>query len=197
MVIKKPKRSKLVKLSFKNSHAINAEVDGIKKNIETVLLAELFLIKYINIVKAPNDTNNIWWLIAIMNVCEKSIYGFAKNIITIRWKVKPPIAWYMLLTDKGKLLLSFFCQIVEVVIAIKDIIVATKPIIGIYEQTSKPSTIAAPTKPRRTPIDYFIVTFSFNIGPLNAFVRIGWRVTINAAIPVGIPLEIEKKTPPK
>ena len=32
---------------------------GIKKNIETVLLAELFLIRYINIVKAPNETNNI------------------------------------------------------------------------------------------------------------------------------------------
>ena len=32
---------------------------GIKKNIETVLLAELFFIKYINIVKAPNDTKNI------------------------------------------------------------------------------------------------------------------------------------------
>ena len=32
---------------------------GIKKNIETVLLAELFLIRYIKIVKAPNDTKNI------------------------------------------------------------------------------------------------------------------------------------------
>jgi hypothetical protein len=31
-------------------------VAGIKKNIETVLLAELFLIRYIKIVKAPNDT---------------------------------------------------------------------------------------------------------------------------------------------
>ena len=59
MVIKKPKRSKLVKLSFKKSQAIKADVAGIKKNIETVLLAELFLIKYINIVKAPNDTKNI------------------------------------------------------------------------------------------------------------------------------------------
>ena len=45
MVIKKPKRSKLVKLSFKKSQAIKADVAGIKKNIETVLLAELFLIK--------------------------------------------------------------------------------------------------------------------------------------------------------
>src|SRR6056300_1590280 len=52
-------KSKLVKFSFKNNHAINAEVAGIKKNMETVLLAELFLIKYINIVKAPNDTKNI------------------------------------------------------------------------------------------------------------------------------------------
>ena len=60
VVIKKPKRSKLVKLSFKNNQAMRADVAGIKKNIETVLLAELFLIKYINIVKAPNDTKNIW-----------------------------------------------------------------------------------------------------------------------------------------
>ena len=58
-MIKKPIKSKLVKLSPKNNHAIKADVAGIKKNIETVLLAELFLIKYINIVKAPNDTNNI------------------------------------------------------------------------------------------------------------------------------------------
>ena len=59
VVIKNPKRSKLVKLSFKKSHAIKADVAGIKKNIETVLLAEFFVIKNINIVKAPNETNNI------------------------------------------------------------------------------------------------------------------------------------------
>ena len=59
VVIKKPIRSILVKFSFKKNQAIRAEVVGIKKNIETVLLAELFLIKYINIVKAPKDTKNI------------------------------------------------------------------------------------------------------------------------------------------
>ncbi len=59
MVIKKPKRSKFVKLSLRKIQAINAEVAGIKKKIETVLLAELFLIKYINIVKAPKDTRSI------------------------------------------------------------------------------------------------------------------------------------------
>jgi hypothetical protein len=58
-VIKKPRRSKLVKLSFKKNQAITADVVGIKKKIETVLLAELFFIKYINIVKAPKDTKNI------------------------------------------------------------------------------------------------------------------------------------------
>ena len=58
-VIKKPIKSNLVQLSFKKSHAIKADVAGIKKNIETVLLAELFFIKYINIVNAPNDTKNI------------------------------------------------------------------------------------------------------------------------------------------
>ena len=38
---------------------MKADVAGIKKNIETVLLAEFFLIKYIKIVKAPNETRNI------------------------------------------------------------------------------------------------------------------------------------------
>ena len=94
-------------------------------------------------------------------------------------------------------MLSFFCQIVEVVMAIKATIVATKPRIGILDPTSKPKTKAAPTKPKRTPIHCLIDTYSFSIGPLRAFVRIGWSVTINAAIPVGIPFEIEKKTPPK
>ena len=55
----KPIISKFVKFSFKKNHAIKAEVAGIRKKTETVLLAELFLIKYINIVKAPNDTKNI------------------------------------------------------------------------------------------------------------------------------------------
>ena len=59
VAIKKPKRSKLVKLSFKKTQAIKAEVAGIRKNIETVLLAEFFFIKNISIVKAPNDTKNI------------------------------------------------------------------------------------------------------------------------------------------
>ena len=59
VVIKKPKRSKLVKLSFKKTQAMKADVAGIRKNIETVLLAEFFFIKNISIVKAPNDTKNI------------------------------------------------------------------------------------------------------------------------------------------
>ena len=40
-------------------------------------------------------------------------------------------------------------------------------------------------------------TFSFKSGPARALVSIGCKVTINAAIPVGKPFEIEKKTPPK
>ena len=55
----KPIISKKVKYSFKNIQAIIADVGGIKKKTETVLLAELFLIKNINIVKAPKDTRNI------------------------------------------------------------------------------------------------------------------------------------------
>ena len=50
----------MVKVSFKKNQAMNAEVGGIKKNIETVLLAEFFFIKNIKIVNAPNETNNIW-----------------------------------------------------------------------------------------------------------------------------------------
>jgi hypothetical protein len=38
---------------------MNADVGGIKKNIETVLLAEFFLIKNIRIVNAPKDTKKI------------------------------------------------------------------------------------------------------------------------------------------
>ena len=57
--MRKPSKSKFVRFSFKNTQAIKAEVAGIKKKIETVLLAELFLIKYINIVKAPKETKNI------------------------------------------------------------------------------------------------------------------------------------------
>ena len=34
-------------------------------------------------------------------------------------------------------------------------------------------------------------------GPAKAFVKIGCIVTISAVMPVGIPFEIEKKTPPK
>ena len=117
--------------------------------------------------------------------------------MTNKWKVNPPIAWYILLTDNGKLLLSFFCQIVEEVIEINAIIVAIKPVTGISDPTSKPNTKVAPTTPNKTPTHCLRDTFSFKIGPLKAFVSIGWRVTIKAAIPVGIPFEIEKKTPPK
>ena len=51
--------SKFVKFSFKKNHAIKAEVAGIRKKTETVLLAEFFFIKNINIVKAPKDTRKI------------------------------------------------------------------------------------------------------------------------------------------
>ena len=79
----------------------------------------------------------------------------------------------MLLTDKGKLLLSFFCQIVEEVIAIKATIVAIKPATGISEPISNHKTKAAPINPNKTPSHCLLVTFSFKIGPLKAFVSIG------------------------
>ena len=65
--------STFVKFSFKKNHAIIADVVGIKKNIDTVLLAEFFLIKNINIENAPKETRNIWWLIAIRKVLLKLI----------------------------------------------------------------------------------------------------------------------------
>ena len=57
--IKNPKISYVLSDSFKNSQAIAADVAGIKKNIVTVLLAELFFIKYISIVNAPKETKII------------------------------------------------------------------------------------------------------------------------------------------
>ena len=93
VAITKPTISKLVKFSLRKSQAIKAEVGGIRKNTETVLLAEFFLIKNINIVKAPKDTRKIWWLIAIKNVLLKSIYGSAKINITKMWNKHPPAAW--------------------------------------------------------------------------------------------------------
>ena len=88
-------------------------------------------------------------------------------------------------------------EIVEAVIANKAMIVATKPSNGIFLPTSRPKTKEAPIKPSKTPIHCFSDTSSPNIGPLSAFVRTGCSVTIKAAILVGIPIEIEKNTPPK
>tara|TARA_B110000881_G_C18047813_1_gene258094 strand:+ start:237 stop:458 length:222 start_codon:yes stop_codon:yes gene_type:complete len=68
-----PIMSKLFNASFKKNQAIIAVVGGIRKKIETVLLAELFLIKNINIVNAPKDTRNIWWPIAMKKVGVKLI----------------------------------------------------------------------------------------------------------------------------
>ena len=55
----KPNTSIKDSCSFKNIQAIKADVAGIKKNTVTVLLAELFLIRNINIVNAPKDTRKI------------------------------------------------------------------------------------------------------------------------------------------
>ena len=78
-----------------------------------------------------------------------------------------------MLTAKGIFLLNFFCQIVDKVIEIKDIIVANSPKSGILEPKSIPKTKDAPTNPNKTPIHCFKFTFSFSIGPLNIFVKIG------------------------
>ena len=89
----KPIISKFVKFSFKKNHAIKAEVAGIRKKTETVLLAEFFFIKNINIENAPKETRKIWWLIASKNVLLKSIYGSIKKKIIKMWNKQPPMAW--------------------------------------------------------------------------------------------------------
>ena len=103
----------------------------------------------------------------------------------------------MLLTGKGRFTLIFFCQRVAADTDNRETKAATTPIVGRFDPISKPKTNTAPKKPNKTPIHCFQVTFSFNIGPAKMFVKIGCRVTIKAAIPVGKPFEIEKKTPPK
>ena len=60
VAIKNPNISTESKFSPKKIKAIIAEVGGIRKNTETVLLAEFFFIKYIKIVNAPKETKNIW-----------------------------------------------------------------------------------------------------------------------------------------
>ena len=97
----------------------------------------------------------------------------------------------MLLTDNGKLLLILFCHKVEVVIANNATKEATTPITGRLVPISKPKTNAAPKKPSITPIHCLKETFSSKNLPAKALVKIGCKVTINAAIPVGIPTETE------
>ena len=98
MAIINPKISILFKLSPRKSQAIIAEVGGIRKKTETVLLAEFLLIKNIKIVKAPKETNNIWWLIAIIKVVVKSIKGFwikknsASKPVSVFFLIPPPSA---------------------------------------------------------------------------------------------------------
>ena len=96
-----------------------------------------------------------------------------------------------MLTDKGKLLLIFFCHKVEVVIASRATKEAITPKTGRLDPISKPKTKAAPINPRITPIHCLKVTFSPKNFPAKALVKIGCKVTINAAIPVGIPIETE------
>ena len=71
------------------------------------------------------------------------------------------------------------------------------PMVGRVPPISKPNTNADPINHKTTPIHCFQPTCSFRKGPDKAFVKIGCIVTISAVMPVGIPFEIEKKTPPK
>ena len=97
----------------------------------------------------------------------------------------------MLLTDRGKLVPIFFCHKVEVVIANNAIKEAITPTTGRLIPISKPKTNAAPKKPSTTPNHCLKEIFSPKNLPAKAFVKIGCKVTINAAMPVGIPIETE------
>ena len=97
----------------------------------------------------------------------------------------------MLLTDRGKLVPIFFCHKVEVVMANNAIKEAITPITGRLVPISKPKTNTAPKKPSITPIHCLKETSSPKNLPAKAFVKIGCKVTISAAIPVGIPIETE------
>ena len=71
------------------------------------------------------------------------------------------------------------------------------PIVGRVTPISTPRTNAEPINPKATPNHCFHPTCSLRKGPAKAFVKIGCIVTISAVMPVGIPFDIEKKTPPK
>ena len=71
------------------------------------------------------------------------------------------------------------------------------PIVGRAPPISTPNTNADPRNPRATTIHCLHPTCSLRKGQDKAFVKIGCIVTISAVMPVGIPFDIEKKTPPK
>ena len=102
-------------------------------------------------------TNGIDFRNFVINKNSKLIMIKASSkikIIIIKWKITAPIACYILLTGRGISLLIFFCQIVEVVIAIKAITAAIKPFMGNVNPISKPITIIAPVNPSTTPIHW-------------------------------------------
>ena len=56
--IRNPIKSIAESFSPRNNDAMDAVTIGIKKNNETVLLAEFFFIRYIKIENAPKETKN-------------------------------------------------------------------------------------------------------------------------------------------
>ena len=102
-----------------------------------------------------------------------------------------------MLTGKGILPLNFFWKRVADVIDIKAMKEAIIPMVGRVPPISTPNNNAAPINHKTTHIHCFQPTCSLRNGPAKAFVKIGCIVTISAVMPVGIPFEIEKKTPPK
>ena len=67
----KPKKSKIVNVSFNIKKARNAEIGGTKKNKEDVSFAFLLASNHIKIKNAPRETANICHDIANIKSCEK------------------------------------------------------------------------------------------------------------------------------
>ena len=87
-----PITSKNVIISSSTIHAINAEIEGTKKNKFEVLLAVPIFIKYIKIVNAPKEIKIICQLIDIIKLKLKKIKEFSKKNIIKKKKMLAPIA---------------------------------------------------------------------------------------------------------
>ena len=79
-------------ISSSISHAINAEIEGTKKNKFEVWLAVPFFIKYIKIVNAPKEIKMICQLIDKIKFKLNKMKEFSKKIIINNKNILAPTA---------------------------------------------------------------------------------------------------------